>query len=189
MLELDKTLNLIKGAILDPKATWASYYEENRTWQQTAWLLTGPLIVGAYLLQLIFSSLFRSGHMFGSTFGFEIFVRGMVSSIAMFVILTLIINFAAGQMKGKANYNRAFAAASLAAVPAYIGTAISSIMWIGGMIGLGLSIYSLVLLYQMIPQYLEVPEGSRVPHFIVTIVGTFVAGAVIAGMLGFGRMM
>src|SRR5690606_6684857 len=47
--------------------------------------------------------------------------------------------------------------------------------WIGFLLAFGLFIYSLVLLWRIIPIYLEVPVGRRAGHYIATIVSCFVA--------------
>jgi hypothetical protein len=51
--------------------------------------------------------------------------------------------------------------------------------WIGGLIALALGIFSLVQLWKIIPIYLEVPEGKRAAHYIVSLVATIVVMLVI----------
>jgi hypothetical protein len=47
MLNLNRTLDLVKGGIFDSEKTWQGYLPEAQDWQKTAFLLTGPLIVVA----------------------------------------------------------------------------------------------------------------------------------------------
>ena len=57
MFDLPRTVQLVKGGLLDAEATWRAYLPEAGDWKKTAALLTGPLIVAsavvAYLLGVL----------------------------------------------------------------------------------------------------------------------------------------
>jgi len=187
-MDLTQTWALIRGALLDTQATWDSYYEENNGWQKTALLLTGPLIIGSALLEGVFGWIFGTLHSIGFGAGLVWWLRALIMSILGFTIFVFVINFLAGKFQGKPDFNRSFAALSLAAVPAYIGSVFSTLPWIGWLISLALSIYSLVLLYRILPKYLEIPDASRTTHYIVSLLVMFVASMILGAILGLGMM-
>ena len=47
--DIKKTIDLIKGGLLDPRNTWTRYLGENPSWQDTAIQLTGPLLIANVL--------------------------------------------------------------------------------------------------------------------------------------------
>jgi len=96
----------------------------------------------------------------------------------------LIFDVFAGVFEGKRNFDAAFAALSLAMVPAVVGGILSPLPWLGWLIGLVAGIYSLVLLYQFIPVFMVVPEAKRVLHFVVSLVVAIVVNMIVAGLLG-----
>lgn len=184
MFDLNRTLKLIKGAIFDPETTWNDYLPDADDWQKTAVLLTGPLVVSAgvlaYVLGLIFPSRipFYSGPSFGSM------LMGIIVGLIAAALIAFVVSFLAGLFKGKASFARGLAATSLAFVPGYAGQALAPLPWIGWLIGLGLFVYGLVLLWRIIPKYLDVPAASRVGHFILSIVATIVTFFLLGAVTG-----
>ena len=57
MIDLSRTLSLVKGGIFDPEKTWRDYLPEAGNWQKTALLLTGPLVVFAAIVAYLLESL------------------------------------------------------------------------------------------------------------------------------------
>lgn len=174
MLDLTRTLQLIKGGLFDPEATWRSYLPEAENWQKTAFLLTGPLIIVSALLGYVIG-LFGSG---ASVFGFRptlvSTLLGIVSGAIAISVVAMILSALSGMFGGKTGFARGLAAASLAFIPGYLGQALGWLPWIGGLVALGLFIYALVLLWRIIPIYLEVPDGKRTGHYILTLIATVV---------------
>ncbi len=190
MIDLTKTLNLIKGGLLEPRATWESYHAENRDWKDTATLLTGPLIIGATVLSAVLSWVFRHHHMFGVARGG---VLGLLLNIVLAAIsigvVSFVFSFLARTFGGEHDLNRGLAAASLAAIPSYVGSVVGTLPWIGWLLSLALMVVGLVFLYQIIPLYLKVPEDKRVLHYVVSLVVSIVVVFVIATILGVGGGM
>ena len=124
-----KTLSLVKGGLTDHQATWKSYLDENPDWQQTAMVLTGPLIVGSVLLSVIFSRTIGGFGYLGyhSNFFAAVF-WGLVMAVIGFFIAVFIFNFLAGVFKGTSNFSRAFAALSLAAIPSWIASVLGALI-------------------------------------------------------------
>lgn len=184
MFDINKTIELIKGGLLEPRATWQSYLAENRGWQDTAVLLTLPLIIVSYVLSGILSLVFRRYHL-----GLGGWLLTVVLAIVGIAVTAFIFSYLAGLFKGKNDFNRGLAALSLAAVPAFVGGIIGPVPFIGWIVSLALGIVSLVFLYQIIPSYLEVPEDKRVIHYVSSLVVSFVAMLLIGTILGFGGIM
>ena len=66
MFDVNRTVRLIKGALLEPKPTWQAYLSDSDDWRETAKDLTLPLIVGtlnlvASLAGCVYMALFWSG--------------------------------------------------------------------------------------------------------------------------------
>lgn len=182
MFDFNKTIQLIKGAMLEPHATWQSYRSEASDWKLTARDLTLPLIVGALILTSILSIVFRGSFLYGSGVGGLLF--GIVAGFVGFLITAFILAWLAGAFGGSNDFDKAFAAVSLTAVPSYAGVVLGVLPWIGGLLSLGFAIYALVLLYRIIPEYLAVPQGKRVSHFICSMAAILVVSLVIAGVFG-----
>ena len=78
-LDLNRTLTLVRGALLDPEGTWRGYLPEAGDWQKTALLLTGPLIIGAVVIAYLLG-LLTGGSFFG------LFRPTIVSSIMNIIL-------------------------------------------------------------------------------------------------------
>jgi hypothetical protein len=188
MFDFNKTARLIKGGLFEPQSNWQAYLSEANDWKQTARDLTLPLIVGALVLTLVFSFVLRSSFLFSTGIGFGALLVGAVVGFAGFLITAFILALLAGVFKGNNNFDKAFAAVSLTAVPSYAGVVLGTLPWIGGLLSLGLLIYALILLYRIIPDYLAVPPGSRVWHFISSMVAVFVVSLLLASIFGVGMI-
>lgn len=185
VIDLNRTLQLVRGALFDPEPTWRSYLPEAGDWQKTAFLLTGPLIVGSTVIAYLLS--FMSS---GSSV-FAMFRPTIVSSLLNIVsmsiaagVIAFIFSAMSGTFGGKNSFALGLAATTLAFVPGYVGQALTWLPWIGTLLALGLMIYSLVLLWRIIPIYLEVPANKRGGHYIVSILATIVVMFILGGITG-----
>lgn len=181
-----KTLALVKGGLLDSEATWNKYFESCPGWQQTAMVLTGPLLISSVVLSVIFSRLFGTFNQYGYGNFFAALVFGLVSGVLAVLIATLIFNLMAKVFEGEQDFSRAFAAVSLAAIPGWIGTIVGSLIpWLGGIVMLAGGIWTLVNMYKIMPLALKIPDDKRVLHFIVSIVLIIIVNMVINLAIGF----
>jgi hypothetical protein len=187
MFDLSRSLELIKGALLQPQPTWEAYLPESEDWKQTLGLLTIPLIIGAAVIGYVLA-LITFSPMLGIGLGPSWLIYQIVGSSISFALFVLIFTALAGAFRGEADYPRGLAAMSLASVPAWIGSALAWIPLIGFLLSIGLMIYTLMLVYRITPLYLGVPDGSRVGHFITAFLATVVAFVVSSFILGFGMM-
>ena len=185
-----KTLALLKGGLLDHEATWKSYLDENPGWLQTAVALTGPLIVLNIVLSLVFSRLLGgyAYYAWHSNF-FMALILGLIMAAAGVAIAAFVFSFLAGVFKGNSNFDRAFAAISLAAIPAWVAGPIAALVpYLGFFVALAGGILSLVFLYKIIPLALNVPEDKRVAHFISGLLAVIVINAILGLTMGAGQM-
>jgi len=119
------------------------------------------------------------------------FFQGLVMHLVMaalgVALVSFVLSFLAEVFGGKPNFSRAFAAMSLAFIPAFVAGIVGALIpWIGFLVSLAGSILSLVFLYRIIPLALDVPDGKRVVHFVVSLVAMFVINMILSFMLGFG---
>ncbi len=182
MFDIQKTIDIVRRALLEPESAWRSWLEESADWQKTALILTVPLVVtavvGRYIVGLIFSDPFATA---GGLIGI---LRGIVFMLIGVGVTAGVYAFFAGVFKGKRDFPRALAVVSLCSVPAYAGSVVGPVPFIGWLAALGLAIYGLVLLYRALPMYLEVPDQSRIVHFVVSLLGTALAMLVIGAIFG-----
>lgn len=184
-----KTLALVKGGLFDHENTWKTYLEDCPDWRETALVLTGPLLVLNALLSLIFSRMTGGYAVYGYQGGwFSSLISSLIMGALGFAILVLVFNFLAGVFKGNANFSRAFAAASLAVIPAWVTGAIAGLIpYLGFLIALAGGILSLVFMYRIVPIALNVPDDKRTIHFVVSLVAVIVINMVIGMTLGLGN--
>jgi hypothetical protein len=185
MIDLKRTLSLIGGGIFDSEQTWRNYLPEAENWQKTVFLLTGPLIIFAAVAAYIFGFLDSGASVFGrfrptiiST------IMTMITSAITAAIVAFVVSAMAGAFGGKNNFALGLAATTFAFIPGYFGQAVTWLPWVGGLLGLGLFIYALVLLWKVIPVYLAVPDEKRVSHYILSLVVTIAAMIILSMTVG-----
>jgi hypothetical protein len=186
--DMSKTFSLVRGGLLDAEVTGQSYLDGNPTWQQTAMLLTGPLLIANVILSLIFARLVGGYSAFGHQSGwFASLFLGLVMGALAVTIAAFVFSFLAGIFKGTPNFSRAFAIVSLAAIPAWVVGAVGALIpFVGFFIALAGGILSLVYLYRLVPIGLNVPQEKRVLHFVASLLLVFLVNLVIGGLLGIG---
>lgn len=184
MFNLKRTIELVTGALLDSEATWRSYLPEAGDWKQTAILLTGPLIIASAVVAYLLGLVTADGGMLGA---FRPTILSTVFTIIMGAIgagaVAFVFSALSGTFGGKSDFALGLAAATLAFVPGYIGQALAWLPWIGGLLAIGLGIFSLVQLWKIIPTYLEVPESKRAIHYAVSLIATIVVMMIMSRVL------
>ncbi len=189
-LDLSKTLDLIKLGLTDPTAAWEKHFTEDIAWQETAQLLTGPIIAANAILIATFSSLFGGfgGLLYGAGF-WGILFSSLIGAVVGVFVSAGVFSFLAGKFGGQGNFSRAFAAVSLAWVPAFLGSIVAVIIpFVGGLVALAGFVLSLVYLYRLMPQALAVPDARRVLHFVLSLVAILIINMVLSSVLGLGMM-
>jgi len=185
MFNLKRTIELIRGAMFDPEPTWRNYLPEAGDWKRTAFLLTGPLIVAAAVIAYLVGFISSDSSMLGlarPTLGFTL-LRIVMGAVAAGLI-AWIFSALAGAFGGRNSFALGLAATTLAFVPGYVGQAFSGLPWIGPLLAFVLFIYALVLLWKIVPIYLQVPDGKRAGHYILSLLASIVAGVVLSMLFG-----
>ena len=187
--DFTKTLALIKGGLFDHENTWKTYLEDCPGWQQTALVLTGPLFLASILIPMVFYRFTGGYAMYGyQSSWFMALITSLIMGAIGFAIVVLVFNFMAGTFKGIPNFSRAFAAVSLAVIPAWVAGAVAGLIpYLGGLIALVGGILSLVFLYRIIPLALNVPDDKRTVHFVVSLVIVIVINMIIGLTIGLGN--
>lgn len=186
MIDVNKTIAILKGGLLNPSKTWDSYLGKSHTWQETTTLLSAPLIIVSAVAAAILAWIFSSHYIFAASPGFGGFLIGIIAAFAGLFLAAFIFSFFAGVFNGEHNFNNGLAAVSLAAIPSYAGSILGTLPWIGWILSLALSILGLIFLYKIIPSYLKVPEEKRVIHFIVSLLVTLIVAVFLGMLLGIG---
>ncbi len=179
MFDVNRTIQIAKGALLQPRATWQAYLAEGNDWRQTLKELSLPLIVGSLILSLLLSFVFPGSSAAFAGIGLGGVILVIVGGILGLIISAFIFAYLAGVFQGRNDFDSAFAALTLTSVPAYAGAVVDPLPLIGFVLSLLLSIYSLVLLYKIIPDALGVPQQRRIIHFISCLLAGLVALMVI----------
>lgn len=187
-LDIKETLKLIKGGLLDHRATWQAYFDQDPPWQNTVGLLTGPIIVTNVVLSFVFARVL--GGFYSYAYGSNIFVAlimGLISSAIGIALASFVLAFLAEKFEGQNSFSRALAAVSLAAIPGAAAGIIAALTpGVGFLLMLVGSILSLVFLYKILPLALGIPEEKRTVHFIASLVSLLILNVAVATVLGLG---
>lgn len=192
MIDIGNLLVLVRGALLQPRDTWTRYRDSAPS---TATVLIGyaaPVVVGASVAAAVLSFVFGTQDFWFAGSGRS--VLGMLREMLLGSLFGLIgLGVLAGAVLvlarlfgGSGGYHRAFAMCSLVATPALIGAIPGALPWIGWLIQLAAAIYSLVLLYQAIPVFLDLDGARRPLHFIATLALVLVVNLLLGALFGAG---
>ena len=187
MLDLPRTIQLVKGGLFDAEATWRGYLPEAGDWKKTAVLLTGPLVVASAVVAYLLGVLGGSVSLFGAP-TFTGLLLGIVWGAIAAALVAFVFGAFASSLGGRGGFAIGLAATTLAFIPGYVGRALSGLPWIGWLLGLVLAIYSLVLLWRISPLYFEVPSEKRTTHYVVSLLASIVASWVVGLVVGIGAL-
>ena len=184
MFNFNRTVQLVRGALIDPEPTWRGYLPEAGDWQKTAALLTGPLIVASAVIAYLLGFLGSDSSIFGP---FRPTLASTLLGIVMMAVSAGVVAFIwsaiSGVFGGKSGFALGLAATTLAFVPGYVGQALSGLPWIGGLLALVLFIWALVQLWKIVPIYFEVPDSKRGGYYVISIVLTIIVMFIIGMIL------
>ena len=184
MFDFTRTLAVIKGAIFDPEPTWDRYLQDASDWKKTAILLTGPLIVVSVVLDYALDVIIPNRFAFTSGPSLLSMLMGLVMAAVAAVVIAFVFAILAGLFKGKNSFPLALAATTLAFVPGYLGRPLMHVPYVGWLLSFALGIYGLILLWRILPKFLDVPPTSRVGHYIASLVTSVIAMMVIGLLFG-----
>lgn len=178
MFDLNATIKWITAVLKAPDATAQEYAATNPPFMQSLLQLSLPAYVAAFIAGSIIGGIIGGSFTMGFG-GVFVFLMVLVMSIVWTFVIAFVLDFLAGTFGGVKNFDNAYALVALAVIPACIGTAVSGIAWIGPLLGLLASIYSIVLTYQFVPVFLKVPEENRGKHFGISVLILFLVGGVL----------
>ena len=182
MFDFNVTTKWVTAVLTDPNGAASAYREPLADWQHSFLTLVLPVTVAAYLIAALLA-LVTGGTTFG--LGSPLYmVFSAAWALAWSFVIAHIFDFLAGTFGGRKNFNAAYAVVALVLIPSAIGTAISPLPWLGGLISLVVFVYALVLTYRLLPQYLEIPQDARVKHFLLSIVAAVVVNIVVTMSIG-----
>ena len=178
MFDLQATIKWVTELLKDPAAAAAAYKETAPAWRDSFLQITLPVYLAAYLAGIVIAAVTGGSILLGPpTAGVIIF--SILWALGWTFVLAFIFDFLAGTFDGTRNFDAAYALVALAIIPAAIGTAIGPLPWVGWLISLAASIYSLMLAYRFVPVFLDVPETSRAKHFVFSVVAAIVVNVVV----------
>jgi len=189
MFDFGALLARIRDGLFEPEKTWDAYKAEGHSWKTTAGNFSLPLVVAGALISLILGWLFSGSYAFGGGGGFAGFIYTIVMSLVWFGIGGWIASFLAGKFGGKDSFDQAWAALTFASIPGVVGGILGTLPWFGWLLSIAGFIWSLVLLFQALPKFLDVPEERSVGHFFATLGLSFVVmliSTTILGVIGLG---
>ncbi len=177
MFDLNATQKWITAVLKAPEAAAQEYAAMGAPFMQSLMQLTLPAYAAAFVIGAIIAGILGSGFDmgYGGALGFTVM---FVFQLAWTFLFAFVFDFLAGTFGGVRNFDNAYGMVALAVIPACIGTALSGIAWIGGLLALLAAIYSIVLTWQFVPHFLKVPEENRGKHFGVSVLVLLVIGAV-----------
>ena len=183
MFDINATIKWISAVLKTPAEVATQYKAISAPFLQTFVQIVLPAFVGSYLIGGILGWLLggNSGPGGLTLIGF---VVGLLFGLGWTFVVAFVFDFFAGTFGGVKNYDQAYATVGLAIVPACAGTILGALPWIGWLLSLAAGIYSLVLAWRFIPEFLSVPEDSRVKHFAASVVTLFVAGVIVMILWG-----
>lgn len=183
MFDIQTTIKWITAVIQTPDSVAASYKESSPGWQQSFVQLTLPLYVGAIVVASLIALITGGSFVYGP-FSLGTMIFSLLWSMAWTFVIAFIFDLLAGTFEGKRDFDGAYSIVALAIVPSAIGTAISPLPWLGWLISLAAGIYSMILAYRFVPVFLEVPEASRMKHFLLSLLAAFVVNLLVTFSIG-----
>ena len=188
MFDFGKFIAWTRDGLFEPATSWQTYKEAGHSWKTTAMQLSVPLLVASGVLTLILSWMFSGSYVFGRPSFFGAFIFSLLMGLVWFFLGSFLASFLAGKFGGKDDFDQAWSALTFAAIPGLVGSVLGTLPWIGWLLSFAAGIWTLVLLWQALPVFLDVPLEKRVGHFFATlglsIVGLLITGTVL-GTMGF----
>ena len=184
MFDFGLLLARIRDGLFEPEKIWDAYKAESHSWKDTATNFSLPLIVAGGVLSLILGWLFSGSYLLGGGGGFIGFIYTIIMSLIWFGIGGWIASFLAEKFGGQDSFDQAWSALTFASIPGVVGGVLGTLPWFGWLLSIAGFIWSLVLLFQALPKFLDIPQERSVGHFFATLGLSFVALLVTSSILG-----
>lgn len=172
----------VKNILITPKTEWNVIEGETATSQS---LLMGYVLPLAIVASV--GSLLR-GLLFAGTFGFKFFIIGAViafiSSIIAYYITVIIVDMLAPSFGSEKNMGKSAQLVAYSGTPSYVGSLLSFIPVIGGLVALAAWAYGIYLMYLGIGPLKKTPEDKKVVYMIVAFLIMIAIYFVVVAILG-----
>ncbi len=183
MVDFKATMQLVKQAFVEPEKVWAETIAENPPVRAMLERLVVPWVLVCAAIGLVLALVFL-GKLLSTGFLIRQVVVEIIFDVGIVFLLAFIADFFSGVFGGQRSFEKAFGMAALVLVPSILSSSLLAIPSLGGLLSLGLGIYSLYLLYKAIPLFLGVPEDKRLVHFLSVFGCMILVGFLSTGLLG-----
>lgn len=143
-----------------------------------ACILAGLSAVALLVVRLLFSG----GFFFAPVWALSSAVFSYAMSLAMPFIMALIADALAPSFGGQKSQIQALKASIYGCTAGWLGGACLIVPIFGGLGALAGSLYSLYLLFLALPKLMKVPEDKAAGFVVVVLLGTLIAGGLIASL-------
>ncbi len=188
-MDIKVLTNLVKDGIMTPEEVWRDFLKKGIVIKDLLQQYIIPIIVTVTVISTVLNMIFGYP-MMGGRFHPSIFravwmiIGGIVTYLASLYIFGWISAFLAEKFGGKNDLNRAVLMLFLISLPSFAGQILGTLPIIGFILSIGLSIYSLVLLYKAFPLFLDVPLNNQSKCFIIFILISVVVGMILGMITG-----
>ncbi|HSN41099.1 MAG TPA: Yip1 family protein [Burkholderiales bacterium] len=184
----------VKNILLQPKTEWA-VIEPEQTDPQT--LYTSYILILALIPAVAgFLSMAFIAGLLGGRMGMGFVLGAMVMQYALSLVMVFVAAFIADALApsfdGQKNLNQALKLVAYAMTASWVAGIFIILPFVGWLLFLLGALYALYLFYLGAPVLMKVPEqkvmGYTAMVVVIAIVVWWVAGVIIAGMLGMGTI-
>lgn len=193
-MDYNRIMTRVQAIVKNPKATWPVIANEQTTVRELylgyILLLAAISPIAAFLKLSVLGvgvptmGTYRMG--FGAGIGNMLFSYGL--SLAAIYLVALVVNFLAPTFGGEKNDLQALKVVAYSYTAAWVAGAGQILPWIGMLIALAGSIYSIYLLYLGLPVLMKCPQAKAMGYTAVTMVAamviSFMVSAVVGGLFG-----
>ena len=197
-MDFNFLITVMKKGILEPEQLWQEELSKNYTLTNFFKQIVVPIVVVTAILATLGIVLF--GYRVPLT---DIIMRptlmdtvmAFVNSIVMYLVSLVIFGwlsaYIASILGGKFDISRGIVMVFLISIPSLIGRVFAAVPYIGMIVAIAASIYSLVLLYRAPTTFLNLPVENKTKAFVLFLLVGIVVSAILSFTIGrlFGSTM
>ena len=197
-MDFNFLITVMKKGILEPEQLWQEELSKNYTLTNFFKQIVVPIVVVTAILATLGIVLF--GYRVPLT---DIIMRptlmdtvmAFVNSIVMYLVSLVIFGwlsaYIASILGGKFDISRGIVMMFLISIPSLIGRVFVVVPYIGMIVAIAASIYSLVLLYRAPTTFLNLPVENKTKAFVLFLLVGIVVSAILSFTIGrlFGSTM
>jgi len=190
-MNLANIISLIKEAIVTPESLWQKESQKSYSLSELIKTKIAPVVIAVALMSTLLLLIFGYHVPFSDVsvhLSLWDLLIGFIGSVIMTIIGIVIFGYIASKLAailgGKEDFTAGVAMLFLISIPSFAGRAVAAVPFIGVLISLALSIYSMVLLYRAPSYFLNLPQESRVKFIILFFVASIFVSIGLAMTLG-----